>query len=111
MDRRIDLATLVAKLRESPPRPSSDYELNPEIVLPPGRVLKPAAVLIGVVGQSIVLTKRASHLKHHPGQIALPGGKVDAGDADAPAAALREAHEEIGLAPETVEILGELSTH
>lgn len=111
MDRRIDLATLVAKLRESPPRPSSDYELNPEIVLPPGRVLKPAAVLIGVVGQSIVLTKRASHLKHHPGQIALPGGKVDAGDADAPAAALREAHEEIGLAPGTVEILGELSTH
>lgn len=59
MDRRIDLATLVAALRESPPHPSSDYELNPEIVLPPGRVLKPAAVLIGVVGESVVLTKRA----------------------------------------------------
>ena len=111
MDRRIDLATLVAALRESPPHPSSDYELNPEIVLPPGRVLKPAAVLIGVVGESVVLTKRASHLKHHPGQIALPGGKVDAGDADAAAAALREAHEEIGLAPATVDILGALPAH
>ena len=111
MDRRIDLATLVAALRESPPHPSSDYELNPEIVLPPGRVLKPAAVLIGVVGENVVLTKRASHLKHHPGQIALPGGKVDAGDADAAAAALREAHEEIGLAPATVDILGALPAH
>lgn len=111
MDRRIDFATMVAALRESPPQPSSDYELNPEIVLPPGRVLKPAAVLIGVVGENVVLTKRASHLKHHPGQIALPGGKLDVGDADAAAAALREAHEEIGLAPATVDILGELPAH
>ena len=111
MSGRIDLAAMIAALRASPPHPSSDYDLNPEIVLPAGRVLKPAAVLIGVLGHSIVLTKRAPHLKHHPGQIALPGGKVDADDAGPVAAALREAEEEIGLAPANVEILGELSAH
>lgn len=59
----------------------------------------------------VILTKRSSHLKHHPGQIAFPGGKVDEGDADVTAAALREAHEEIGLDPGNVEIIGRLPTH
>lgn len=111
MNRKIDLATLVTAMADCPPRPSSDYELNPEILLPEGRVLKPAAVLIGVVGDAVVLTKRASHLKHHPGQIALPGGKLDVSDADAAAAALREAQEEIGLVPSAVKILGALPAH
>ena len=47
-------------------------------------------------------------LKHHPGQIAFPGGKQDEGDADVTAAALREAQEEIGLDPANVEVLGYL---
>jgi hypothetical protein len=81
------------------PPPSSDFDLNPGVVLPPGRKLRPAAVLIPVLGAEVILTKRASHLKHHPGQIALPGGKVDEGDAGPAAAALREAREEIGLDP------------
>jgi hypothetical protein len=71
--------------------PSSDFDLNPGVVLPPGRKLRPAAVLIPVLGAEVILTKRASHLKHHPGQIAFPGGKVDEGDADAPAALARSA--------------------
>lgn len=50
-------------------------------------------------------------MKHHPGQIAFPGGKQDPGDADSIAAALREAHEEIGLPPENVEVLGTLPVH
>ncbi len=96
---------------------SSDFDLNPEVrkFLPPDRVLRPAAVLIPIVersaGLTVLLTKRASHLKHHPGQIAFPGGKVDASDADPRAAALREAEEEIGLPRDQVETLGALPAH
>ncbi len=60
------------------------------------------------MGADVFLVQRSPHLAHHPGQIALPGGRVEAGDAAAAGAALRETHEEIGLAPEHVEVLGEL---
>ena len=94
---------------------SSDFDLNPDIVLPADRTLRPAGVLVAVEMVAnlphIVLTKRASHLKHHPGQIAFPGGKQDEGDEDVTAAALREAREEIGLPCENVELLGQLPSH
>lgn len=94
---------------------SSDFDLNPGIKLPPGRKLRPAGVLVavqpGASGPEVILTKRSSRLKHHPGQIAFAGGKVDAGDADVTAAALREAREEIALPPENVRVLGHLPTH
>lgn len=94
---------------------SSDFDLNPGIVLPPGRKLRAAAVLVAVqdlgAGPRLLLTKRSSHLKHHPGQIAFPGGKLDPGDASPTAAALREAHEEVGLLPSSVTVLGALSAH
>ena len=111
MGRPIDLDRLRAALASGVPRPSSDYDLNPDVVLPEGRRLKPAAVLIGVQEDRVILTKRASHLNHHPGQIAFPGGKVDATDADAVAAALREAREEVGLDPGHVRLLAELPEH
>lgn len=94
---------------------SSDFDLNPDTVLPVGRKLRPAGVLAPIVetdrGLSLLLTKRSAALKHHPGQIAFPGGKQDEGDADVIAAALREAHEEIGLPPDCVDVLGTLPAH
>jgi 8-oxo-dGTP pyrophosphatase MutT (NUDIX family) len=107
--------TLIERALAGPAPTSSDYDLNPGIVLPEGRKLRPAAVLVPILeterGARVILTKRASTLKHHPGQIAFPGGKVDDNDADATAAALRESHEEIGLAPDNVQVIGTLSTH
>jgi 8-oxo-dGTP pyrophosphatase MutT (NUDIX family) len=109
-----DMARLIAALAR-PAGASSDFDLNPDMNLPGGRNLRPAGVLIAILQQDgvpqVVLTKRASHLKHHPGQIAFPGGKVEQSDTDAQAAALREAEEEIGLNPGTVSVLGLLPTH
>jgi 8-oxo-dGTP pyrophosphatase MutT (NUDIX family) len=93
-------------------RPSSDFDLNPTRTSGPTRKLRPAGVLIAVAAdETIVLTKRSSRLKHHPGQIAFPGGKVDDADTDVIDAALREAEEEIALPTTSVEVLGTLPTH
>ena len=94
---------------------SSDFDLNPETVLPPDRKLRQAGVLVAVSLEgkepSVFLTKRSSALKHHPGQIAFPGGKVDDTDADVTAAALREAREEIGLPEGSTRVLGQMPCH
>jgi 8-oxo-dGTP pyrophosphatase MutT (NUDIX family) len=71
----------------------------------------PAAVLVLIVhGEEpgILLTKRASKLAKHAGQVAFPGGRIDQGDASVEAAALREAFEEVGLPPDRPEVLGRL---
>ncbi len=69
-----------------------------------------AAVLIGIQpgldGAKVLFTLRPETLRVHPGQVAFPGGKVDASDHDEIAAALREAQEEIGLPPDKVDIIG-----
>ncbi len=108
------LAPVIAALSQ-PSGASSDFDLNPDFRLPEGRKLRPAGVLAAFVLQDgvphVILTKRSSALKHHPGQIAFPGGKQDETDADVVAAALREAQEEVGLDPAQVEVLGCLPTH
>lgn len=71
-----------------------------------------AAVLLAITSgknPEVILTRRASHLSSHPGQVAFPGGKRDAEDLNLYATALREAEEEIGLNPQKVQHLGRLS--
>lgn len=70
---------------------------------------KPASVLLGLVMRaqpSVLLTVRTAQLSSHSGQVALPGGRQDTQDADEIATALREAHEEVGLHPDCVSVLG-----
>ena len=84
---------------------------------PPRRVsvddARDAAVLIPIVGRekpSLIFTVRTDTLPSHKGQISFPGGSIDPGDPSAESAALREAHEEIGLGPADVRVLGELDS-
>jgi len=75
----------------------------------PARVLTDAAVLIAVIDRpapTLLLTRRTQHLRRHAGQVAFPGGRIDPEDADAVAAALREAHEEVALDPAAVTVVG-----
>ena len=89
-------------------------EWQPEVRVEPRftqRKPAPAAVLVPLVARpqpTLLLTQRTSHLANHSGQIAFPGGKVDESDADVIAAALREAEEEVGLAPDFIQVLGTL---
>jgi len=74
--------------------------------------LKEAAVLILFVerenGLSLILTERALHLRHHPGQVSFPGGKHEAFDKNLQQTALRETDEEIGIKPYFIEVVGQL---
>jgi len=74
-----------------------------------------AAVLVALVdhpsGLTVLLTERASQLANHAAQISFPGGRLEPSDPDVASAALREAHEEIGLDPACVRIIGYLPDH
>lgn len=76
------------------------------------QALKPAGVLIPVFDRgtelTVLLTKRSAALKHHAGQVAFPGGRMEESDRDIVATALRETHEEVGIAPERVAVTGYL---
>lgn len=86
---------------------------------PPGffrNPARPAAVLLPLFqaqdGWRLLFIRRAEHpADQHSGQVAFPGGRLEAGDADARATALREAEEEIGLTPRRVQVLGELPAY
>jgi 8-oxo-dGTP pyrophosphatase MutT (NUDIX family) len=74
--------------------------------------LTAAGVLVPVMerpdGLSVLLTQRAADLKHHAGQVSFPGGRMEAHDEDVRAAALRETHEEVGIEPQFVDVIGYL---
>ena len=80
-----------------------------------GRTRAAASVLVPLVahpaGLSVLLTRRTAHLRDHAGQVSFPGGRVEAEDADAVATALREAEEEVGLARDSVEVIGSLPVY
>jgi 8-oxo-dGTP pyrophosphatase MutT (NUDIX family) len=82
-------------------RERGDGDLNPDLrrreLMAQGRTLRPAAVLV--------------HLADHAGQISFPGGRIEETDADATTCALREAQEEVGLPPASVEVVGRLDTY
>ena len=79
-------------------------------VLPHGAALQEAAVLVGLVpraqGTHVLLTRRNDTLRNHAGQVSFPGGRIDPGDRDAVAAALRETREELDIGAELVAPLG-----
>jgi 8-oxo-dGTP pyrophosphatase MutT (NUDIX family) len=106
-------AEMVSRLATSPPIEElligDDLERQYEISKGGG---KPAAVLLLVVNHggdpTVVFTQRTAHLADHAGQISFPGGRVEEGDGTPEHTALREAEEEVGIAPNRVEILGRL---
>ena len=84
---------------------------RPRRIAPLGAGLRRAAVLLPLVvtegGPALIVTRRTDHVEHHKGQISFPGGALDAGE-DPAAGALRETHEEIGVPPSDVTLLGGL---
>lgn len=106
--------TLAQRLRAALDEGHRNADLLPPSDLVDPRIqgeidLAPAAVLVAVTDRAepgLILTERATTLRKHAGQIAFPGGRVDPGDIDAIAGALREAQEEIALAPNHVEVVG-----
>jgi 8-oxo-dGTP pyrophosphatase MutT (NUDIX family) len=102
--------------REQGPHDGStygDHRLNPELHdLLVRQKLHDAAVLFPVVDRgdeaTVILTKRAEKLRNHSGQVAFPGGRIDATDASPEAAALRETAEEIGLDQRFIDIVGRM---
>jgi 8-oxo-dGTP pyrophosphatase MutT (NUDIX family) len=113
--RRLSLDVPAALRDPTAPALRGDLDLDPESWAKAGvTAAKPAAVLIPVVDRmapTVILTQRTADLSSHAGQIAFPGGKIDAGDETPAGAALREAEEEIGLTPALVEPLGYLDLY
>lgn len=117
LEQRLRLA--LAGTHETPPRPISPLELPFKLdrLLAPALTpsLRPAAVLAAVIrrssGPTMLFTRRSDRMRSHKGQVSFPGGRREAADASLASAALREAHEEIGLPPEDVEIVGYLDDY
>ena len=92
---------------------ASAPQLWPDRPVADGALLAPAAVLVAFTDRAepgMLLLHRPAHMRAHPGQIAFPGGRCDPGE-DAATAALREAHEELGIDPALPRIIGAADLH
>lgn len=113
----ITLADIEAAIAVPAAEARSDFDLNPDVRAQELGIhqRRPAAVLCALEeiagGYQVVLTERARHLRRHAGQVAFPGGRIDDTDPSPEHAALREADEEIGLAPGAVRVLGQLDPY
>ena len=111
------IAALASRLLSVPPPLPHAGDLVPDWLpeVPPNRPPVPAAVLIALIrrpeGHTVLYTERSPDLRAHSGQVAFPGGKVDASDADVAAAALREAYEEVGMERRDVRVIGYMPTY
>ena len=109
----MDLAKL--RLLFSEPRAVAETIYGDQGTRPGAGELHAASVLVPIVARpaepTVLFTQRTAHLKKHSGQISFPGGRAEQTDASAEHTALRETWEEIGLAPERIELLGRLSDY
>jgi 8-oxo-dGTP pyrophosphatase MutT (NUDIX family) len=110
-----NFALLRSKLMQKPPPAPivptrGDYDFNPEFKPPPGpRTLTPAAVLLPIIARqtpTVLFTRRTATLSKHAGQVSFPGGRVEADDLSPLETALRETHEETGIASDFVSVAG-----
>src|SRR4051812_25246818 len=108
----LDAAELRRRLARPAPLPSS---LDADDGAGEPATATAAAVLVPIIahpdGFTVLFTRRTAQLKSHSGQISFPGGRAEPGDASPRHTALREAEEEIGLAPARVEVLGQLAEY
>jgi 8-oxo-dGTP pyrophosphatase MutT (NUDIX family) len=117
LERRLRRA--LAGTTDAPPRPVASIELPMRLdkLIAPLllRDLQPASVLVPVMrrrdGLKVLLTRRSEALRSHKGQVSFPGGRREASDASAAAAATREAEEETGIPPGAVEVIGYLDDY
>ena len=113
------LRAALARTSDREPRPLTPIELpfglDKLLTSTLVQTLRPASVLVPVIrhpqGLTVLLTKRSEKLRSHKGQISFPGGRREEADGSAAAAALREAQEEVGLDPASVEVIGYLDDY
>ena len=104
---------LAARLRDALARPPLEPPLDGDLPELRARADVAAAVLIAITDRpepGVILTVRREHMRTHAGQIAFPGGRIDPGE-DAVAAAIREAHEEVLVPPQLVEVVGAIEPY
>ena len=104
---------LAARLRDALARPPLEPPLDGDLPELRARADVAAAVLIAITDRpepGVILTVRREHMRTHAGQIAFPGGRIDPGE-DAVAAAIREAHEEVLVPPELVDVIGAIDPY